>query len=196
MFLETIKIAKNQPQNLSYHQQRMDLTRKYFFNTIFSIDLKNITKNLPNLSSELIYKLRIIYAQKIEYIEIQPYFPQKITSLKIIHNNEIDYNFKYAERNNLIELYQKKENCDDILIIKNNEITDTSYANIAFLFENQWITPKNPLLSGTMRQVLLDKKIIKEEKILLENIKNFQKAKIFNSMLEWQGSEIEIDKIQ
>ena len=47
--------------------------------------------------------------------------------------------------------------CDEILIIKDGHITDTSISNIVFrLPDGWWLTPFTPLLKGIMRTYLLE----------------------------------------
>ena len=90
-----------------------------------------------------------------------------------------------------------KNNCDDILIIKNNKITDTSFTNIAFYDGIKWVTPAFPLLKGTKRQKLIDENKIIEVDILLSDLNKFKKAILFNSMLDLEDQMyIEIDNIK
>src|SRR5690606_14853325 len=94
---------------------------------------------------------------------ITPYEVRAVTSLKIIHDDTIDYSLKYEDRSSIDNLFAKRNNCDDILIIKNGFVTDASYSNIAFYDGSRWITPAQPLLKGTMRQHLLDTGVIHQD---------------------------------
>ena len=69
-----------------------------------------------------------------------------------------------------------------IIIIKNNQITDTSYSNLLFLKDKTWFTPKSYLLNGVMRQNLLKLKKIKEAEITLDNIKEFTHFQLINAL--------------
>ena len=69
----------------------------------------------------------------------------------LIIDNQINYNSKKLNRINIDTLYAKKALNDEIIIIKNGLVTDTSIANIAILYEGKWLTPKTPLLYGTTR---------------------------------------------
>ncbi|TAE73518.1 MAG: chorismate-binding protein [Bacteroidetes bacterium] len=195
MFLETIKIENSVIKNITFHQERFDETRACFFPNSQKIDLAIFFQNLPIVDTKKIYKLRLLYDFSIYFYEIQPYQPKIIQSLKIIHANSLHYAHKYAQRDELNQLFQKKELCDDVLIVQNNQITDTTYANIAFFDGEKWITPKNCLLKGTFRKFLLTQKFIHEQIIFEKDIFQYKKAKIFNSMLEWEASEIEIKNI-
>ena len=73
--------------------------------------------------------------------------------------------------------------CDDILIIKNNYVTDTYYGNVALFQDGNWYTPKHPLLNGTRRQNLLDKGRIFEKDIHVKTLENYSRIAIFNAMI-------------
>ena len=62
---------------------------------------------------------------------------------------------KLRQRGKLNELFAKKGSCDDVIIVRNGLITDSSYANLIFFDGREWITPKVPLLEGTCRARLL-----------------------------------------
>jgi 4-amino-4-deoxychorismate lyase len=83
-------------------------------------------------------------------------------------------------------LHKQKGNADDVLIIKNNEVTDTSFANVIFFDGNRWVTPKHPLLPGTQRAFLLENGIISEAVIKFSDIPAFQKIRIINAMIRFE----------
>jgi 4-amino-4-deoxychorismate lyase len=80
-----------------------------------------------------------------------------IESLKLVEDNTISYRHKYSDRSHLLELMNMRGDCDDILIVKDGYITDTSFSNIVFFDGDKWVTPARPLLRGTMRESLLTK---------------------------------------
>ena len=110
--------------------------------------------------------------------------------------DDLDYSLKYADRTEINKLREKRGGCDDILIIKNGFVTDTSYANIIFWDGEKWLTPSTPLLKGTKRQKLIDEGKIIPAEIREEDIPKFKKAKIINSMIDIEDTEgMEIDEI-
>ena len=182
-FIETIKIANGLPQNLNFHQKRLEYTISTFYPNIEPINLFNIS--IPdNIDRNKIYKCRVIYADKIYDIQFNEYQKKEIQTLKLIFDNYIDYSFKFEDRSRLINLYNLREDCDDILIVKNNLVTDTSYCNIAFYNKGKWITPKNPLLKGTKREYLLLINSVIEDNIFFDQIKFYDKISLFNSMID------------
>lgn len=176
--LETIRCEGGIAHHLEYHQQRLDKS------------LKTLGYSTTHKLSDLIappdnnlYRCRFLYDALQYQIEYHPYTPKKITSLKIIHDNTIDYSLKYANRSRLNELFAQRDQCDDILILKNGLVCDTSIANIAFLVEGEWLTPDTPLLEGTTRARLLHEGKIQTASIDLATALNAPKISLFNAMV-------------
>ncbi len=180
--IESIRCLNGRLYNMPYHLQRMNRARKELFGSTTSIHLhREIAKH--NIPEKGLYKCRVLYKQAIEHIEFVAYQMREIRSLKLVYSNDISYPFKYEQRENLARLFSLRQACDDILIVKNNCITDTSYSNIVFFDGKQWITPAAYLLNGTQRQSLLAKGKIKEYKITVSDLSEFKHAKIINAMM-------------
>ena len=154
LFLETIKIINGIPQNLEFHNQRLNYTRQHFNSQSNTIDLKQF---IVPPSTTGIYKCRVIYSNTIEDIQYSNYTERQFKTFQTVIANDINYQFKYLNRDALNQL-QAGITADQILIIKNGFITDTAIANVAFYDDNKWITPTTPLLQGTTRARLLKQK--------------------------------------
>ena len=141
------------------------------------------------------FKCRITYDDNSKDVQFIPYTPREIQRLKIVEDNDIHYEHKFADRNNLDRLFSLRGDCDDVLIIKNGRVTDSSYANIVFKRNKHWYTPWSALLKGTMRQNLLEYNDIMEEDIYVEDIKNFESFKLINAMMGFAGPEIDVSNI-
>ena len=107
---------------------------------------------------------------------------KKINSIKII-DSDIEYDYKYLDRDKIDRLCSYKKSADEIIIIKDGYITDTSIANIAIYQDNYWITPKRPLLYGTTRARLLKEGVLKEADIDIQSLKNAPKIALMNAMI-------------
>jgi 4-amino-4-deoxychorismate lyase len=193
-FIETIKLLDGQFYNLDYHQRRLEETQCAMGGKI-TIDLKKKLLAEQKRPSQGLFKTRVIYDQQIQLIEFVPYSIKPIQYLKIVEADTIDYGFKFENRTSLNNLYEQRNSCDEIIIVKNKMITDASYANIVFKRGEEWITPISYLLNGTMRQYLLMQKKIIAEAIFLADIRKFEKVKLINSMLGFNGNEIPTSQI-
>jgi len=109
-----------------------------------------------------------------------------VHALKLIFNNEIQYDTKAAQRDALDGMYAQRGEGDDVLIIKNLLITDTTIANVAFYSNGVWITPKHPLLQGTTRARLLDEGKIIEADIHVSQLRSFSKVALLNAMIDFE----------
>ena len=141
-------------------------------------------------------KCRITYSDKIQQIEYENYVLKSIQSLKPLEIGNYTYTFKFKDRDRINHFYSLKEEADDVLLLKDGYITDTSYANVALLKDGKWFTPKSPLLNGTSRTRFLKKGIIQENVIHINDIQKYEKLSIFNSMIPFRKIELEIGKIQ
>lgn len=173
-FVETIKIKNGKALALPYHQARMERTIRRFF---------------PALASEEI-KLSSHGIQGVEAIEYAPYKMKEIHSLKVVEDNNIDYTYKSTDRSALNALVAQKDDCDEIIIVKNGLITDTSFTNLALFDGNRWLTPKHPLLQGTKRAQLLEAGIIQETDLTLEDLRKAEKVSLFNAMIDFGEREV------
>lgn len=190
--LETIKVVDGIAQNLKLHQARIDYACwKHFAKparfSIEAIDFK--IDSVSDTAVTSIQKLRLLYNCDNFTYQTQGYVAKAISTLKIVYDDKISYSLKFANRDNLNALLEQKQKCDDILIIKNGFVTDTSFCNIVFFDGQQWITPNQPLLRGTCRANLLIQHRIKVEEIRLDDLQKFQSFKLINAMKDFDSEE-------
>jgi 4-amino-4-deoxychorismate lyase len=188
LLLETIKTVERNLINLEYHQKRVDRSIRDLFNKNASVNLAEEIK-VPDYLGKGIFKCRVIYDLEIKKVEFLPYKPPEITTLKLVHCNDLDYSYKFENRQVITKLLELKGRCDDILILKNGLITDTSFCNIIFSDGNNWITPSKPLLKGTQREHLLEKGMVSEANIKGSDIYNFNSFKLINAMIDFEISQ-------
>lgn len=175
-YFETIKCDDYEIFNLDYHEKRVAKS--------IALNL-NLQEYIYPPSHEL-FRCKVIYTQD-GIIDVQ-YFKYKkrdIKSFKIIVDDDIDYSKKYLNRECLDKLFEQKEQADEIIIIKNGLVTDTSIANIAIFDGTSWITSKTPLLEGTTRIRLLEEKEIFEKDITLEMLQQAKKLALMNAMIDF-----------
>lgn len=174
VYFETIKCDDYEVFNLEYHQKRIAKT--------VGLNI-NLSEYVYPISNKLL-RCKLIYdetgIQEVNYFE---YKKRDIKTFKLIYDDNIDYSKKYLNRESLDEIYSKKENCNEILIIKNALLTDTSIANIAIFYENRWLTPKKPLLEGTTRTRLIEEGKLHEKDITVEMLHKCKGFALMNAMI-------------
>nr|WP_308570321.1 aminotransferase class IV family protein [uncultured Prevotella sp.] len=187
-FIETLRIEDKKVFNLEAHNQRLNKTIRHFSPRSQEIDLgEHITADLVQRT-----KCHIVYSDQVLSVSYQPYHPRPVHSLQLIECDAIDYAYKYEDRDLLLSLYGQRGQCDDILIVKNGVITDTSIANIAVYDGTQWYTPAHPLLRGTQRELLLRQGLLTEREITPAELFSYRKLCTLNAMLDFEEMEFEI----
>lgn len=180
--LESIKIKDNRAYNLEYHNKRLNFSRKILYGCDDSIDLNDYIKTEDSING--LNKCRIICDEIVREVSVEPYNMRTIRNLKVVLDDEIDYTHKITDKEIFKKLLEKRNNCDDILIVKRNRVTDTSFSNVIFFDGTKYFTPSSPLLNGTKRQRLIDEKIIFEEDITINDIKKFKYIQFINAMID------------
>jgi len=192
-FIESIKVEDQEIFLKELHQKRMNDTFSHFGKEC-EIDIHSLFLNLEHEEDGL-YKFRIEYDLDNNFkTQIIPYAISELDDFELVVDNGIDYNFKSADRTQLQKL-KDKSRADEVIIVKDNQITDTSYSNILFLKDKNWFTSKSYLLNGVMRQDLLASKKIKETGITLDNIKEFSHFQLINALNDFDMFIYPIEKI-
>jgi len=189
--IETIRIENGVPSLLNFHQERMDRARKELFGIDKPCKLFNHLSAL-SLPQVGIWKFRVTYGVRIEKTEFESYQKKTIQSLQVVEANDLSYDHKFLQRDDINKLFNKRNQSDDILIIKNKMLTDTSYCNIALWDGKNWITPLHPLLKGVRRASLIRSGKIQTGDIFLNDLHYYQSVKLFNAMISFE----EADEIQ
>ena len=189
LLVETIKVKDGEIFNIDYHSGRFNKTRKDLFNTGPAVDLGDkIT--IPAYALKGLFKCRIEYDKHIRKIDFNKYELRSIRTLKMIDAGDLEYNHKYINRDQIDQLFRQKGEYDDILMIKNGEICDTSYANIIVRADDHiWYTPSTYLLRGTKREYLLNEGLIREKVITTGNLGKFHELRLINSMIDIEDTD-------
>ncbi len=184
LLVETIKVKDGRLFGIDYHSNRFNKTRKDLFNAGPAVDLQDKII-IPAYARQGLFKCRIEYNEHIRKLDFLPYEIKGIRTLRLVEAGDLDYRYKYINRSGIDSLLEQKNGCDDILIIKDGRITDTSYANIILRADDGiWYTPSSYLLRGTKREYLLDSGLIKEKDITPAGLKRFRELRLINSMLD------------
>lgn len=194
-FIETMCVEQGKIINLDYHLERIKNTRKHFWNTEKTVPTDQLSALASTQNSRA--KLRFTYDKENIYdLSCTPYNTRKIERLKLLESNDIEYCYKSVDRSEINLLKAQTEPTDEIIIVKQNRLTDTSYTNIALFDGSQWITPSTPLLKGTRRAQLLDAGRLIEREVLATDLKSFQSISLINAMMDLEELVLPISSIE
>lgn len=194
-FIETMCVEQGKIINLDYHLERIKNTRKHFWDTEKTVPTDQLSALAATQNCRA--KLRFTYDKENIYdLSCTPYNTRKIERLKLLESNDIEYLYKSVDRSKINLLKAETEPTDEIIIVKQNRLTDTSYTNIALFDGSQWITPSTPLLKGTRRAQLLDAGRLIECGVLATDLKSFQSISLINAMMDLEELVLPISSIE
>lgn len=178
MVFETICCIDGAAQHLAYHQARLD----HALQTLGANEKIDLASSI-NPPEEGMYRCRFVWNPLNTSIEFIPYTPRSITSLTLIYDDTIEYSLKYSDRQHLNTLFELRGECDDVVIVKNSLLSDTTIANLALKIDGQWYTPESPLLEGTTRARLLDEGFLLTAPLSPSDLANASSIAIMNAMV-------------
>ncbi|MBL7791507.1 MAG: aminotransferase class IV [Saprospiraceae bacterium] len=187
--LESIRLHDGRIPYLKWHLQRIYRSRKILWG------LSDYFSPYPILEAAAafpmgIYKMRLLYSDTIHEIDITPYAIRPVFSLQLIDAGALVYDHKYADRSALQQLVLQRGGADDVLMYREDQITDSSYANVAFYDGATWYTPSGPLLQGVQRSRFISAGLLSPLNIKIQDIGRFQSAKLINAMMTWEESPL------
>ncbi len=184
MFIETIRCEGGKAFHLPYHQHRLNATlQKFAFYPHYTLS-DRIAPPPKGL-----YRCRCVYDAHHFSCDYFPYTPKMIQKIGWIADETIDYGVKYADRTPFNDLLHRYSAYDEILIIQNGYLTDTTIANIALYVEGQWLTPHTPLLEGTTRARLVDEGKLFIAPLTPDDLPKATKIALMNAMIGFREME-------
>lgn len=189
---ETMCFENGVLANINYHQQRYEYTlHNYFAKTlklsnIILVDILFEFNNYLKINGlELnngLFRVKFSYDQNNFKFEIFPYKRRSFKIFKPVIADTFDYSFKFYDRSNLDKLRSSQTDCDEIIIVKNNLLSDCSIGNLVLIKNNEFFTPKTPLLKGTMRALLIEQGVINPVDIKLSDLDEFTEIIMINAL--------------
>ena len=192
-FIETIRIENGKAVNLGFHNYRFNRTRRDIFECNLPVNLADFIQ--PGEYTERT-RCRVEDQEEVEKVAYLPYTLRPVNSLKLVTSDGLDYTYKSTDRQKLDELFRQRGEADDILIVRDGFLTDTSIANIALWNGSQWETPEIPLLEGTMRASLLGKEMIVPSAIRPQDLSRYSLIRLFNAMIGFGEIEFPVANIR
>ena len=194
-FFESIQLNNGEFKLLALHQERVKRTMLDYFpgkKVIYLYDVLLRTA-FPSVG---VYKCRIVYNTEIRGIEYTRYIKRDIRSLKLVVTTIESVPYKKEDRCELNASFALRGECDEIILVKDGLLTDTSFSNIALFDGLNWYTPRIPLIYGVNRSQLLLDGILLERDISPSELMNFKLISLFNAMNEFGTIELDISSIR
>lgn len=184
-FVETIRLQNHRLYNMCRHQMRYGRTVRHFFGGGYNVEnLEEVAAAFAD--NDGVNKVRIVYGGAgIVSASCAPYRMKIIRSLRLVECGGIDYTYKYADRTALDNAMNGRGGCDNVVIVRDGMITDTSYTNIALYDGSRWLTPARPLLQGTALVRLLDEGRLISRDIKAGEVWDYSHIALFNSMIDF-----------
>ena len=135
--------------------------------------------DVPRLRGRLVYNLH----GEADF-SLLPYAPRRIETLRLVHDDHIDYALKRTDRSALDACFARRRGADDVIIVRRGLLTDTTVANLALFDPHtaRWYTPAVPLLAGTHRSALLSAGVLTPLPDLTpESLVRFTRLRLFNA---------------
>lgn len=190
-FIETVRIENGILCSCDLHNARIASTFTKYFPHSDPYLIEEI--RLDSVPVKEKYKLRIVYSGDERNFSVEKYAVREIRSAVAVECSDAEYFFKNENRSLFSSL--KNADFDEILILKNGMLTDSSFSNLVLYDSGKWFTPETFLLNGTMRQKLLADNIIREKSIAANDIKKYEKISFINSMLDLGESCLDADMV-
>ncbi len=179
---ETLYVSRGRPFYPECHWERMKLSAKLLWGKkpTFRSD---ILFSFPFPAEfDKVYRCRVEYDTESYRMQMEEYHYHPIRTLQLVDAGTMDYPFKFTDRGMIEERYARRGPCDDILIVRDGMITDTSTANIVFRKEGKLYTPSAPLLRGTARARLLNEGKINEISISVDELGRYSGFTLINAL--------------
>jgi len=181
LLFETILVEDGVARNMVWHERRMSHALREVWRINEPMVLEPLIHVPPELCTGMV-RCNVLYGPSVESITYTHYEMRMVRSLKLVNCDTIDYHLKFTDRFLLESLLAQRGACDEIIIVKNGFLTDTSMSNILFTDNEKWVTPANPLLKGTCRERLIKEGRVTEQEIRPGAIAGFAGCSIINAM--------------
>ena len=194
-FVESIQLEDGVFKRLELHHERV---RKAMLDYYPKVKVFNLVESLSRTAfpTEGLYKCRLVYDSEIRKIEYTPYIRREIRSLRLVETKMESLQYKKEDRSRLNASFALRGDCDEVIMVKDGLLTDTSYTNIALFDGLNWYTPRIPLIYGVNRTELVEKRLLIEKDISPLELEDFQRISLFNAMNEFGSIELDISSIQ
>lgn len=188
------KIRENlqifRPNFYDFAAQNLDFKTEKNSNQISTILMQNRLKFNPRdvlkPPRNGLLAAKLIYTDCGEFVSVEyrDYAPRIPRSFALVRQNG-RYERKYLERDWIDAIFTTRGACDDVIIVQNNLVLDSTRANMAIFCDGLWLTPARPLLAGTTRERYLKMGLLREFDITTQMLKSASKIAVMNAMIDF-----------
>ncbi len=173
---------------LQYHAARMEKTMQDCLGTRMKYRLEELLAPPPG--NHPLQKCRILYGKDFFQAEWLPYQRKMHAGHKVVHDDTLDYSYKYADRQAIDRHVRQAPENHDVIFVRKGLVTDASYSNLVFFDGENWVTPQVPLLPGVMRAFLLDAGTILEGEIHPDDLGKSTVFKKINALNPFESAPV------
>lgn len=186
---------------LDRHLERLRRSARYFD---FPVDLQQLAQELQKLSLSLEHRLHrirlLVDANGETRTEVEPITEARrswrlaLASQPIDRMNPFLYH-KTTHRQVYEEAHQRNAACDDVLLWNDaGELTEATRANLAVRIHSRWLTPplECGLLPGVYRADLLERTILREARLKLDDLRRAEHVCLINSLRGWIPVQLQL----
>jgi len=178
---ETVRVENGIPLHPEWHEARILRSREEVWGNREPVDLHRMIR-VPGEFATGTVRCNVFYERDDWEVIFRVYRKKVIRTLKMVDAGALDYHLKYAFRGALETLMELRREDDEIILVRDGLITDTSMSNLIFHDGESWHTPASPLLRGTCRARLLAEGRIAERDIRPADLGNYAGCKLINAM--------------
>lgn len=194
--IEAIEWSQGRAHRLPYHQRRVEAAFRCLYPGVTAFSLSDELEKRQHLFPvQGTYKLRLEYNEQLQTVEFQEYRLRSISTLKMVETGQPTLDYKSSVRALIDEAFSARGTADDVLLVRDGMLTDTSYANIALYDGTKWKSPRIPLLYGTRRAYLIDRQQIETADIRADELHRFQLIRLFNALIDFGAVELPVKAI-
>ena len=181
--LETLCVQEGVLLDLVWHERRMQESYRTLYGRDCPYTLSIDEELLPQ---EEEWRARFLYGREGGEWSFYPYKRLAIKSFALVAADGLDYALKWADRSALEALFAQRGEADEVILVQDGLLTDTSKANIAFLREGRWWTPERPLLWGTCLLRHLEEGRLHPASIGVLDLASYEAMTFFNSFWDFE----------
>lgn len=191
--IESIWIKNHKIQLIDYHQSRYEKTIKELYEKLPNQKLIKHIDRYALPSDDV--KCRVIYDGENIEVEYEVYNRRSFKSLKVVDSKSIQYDYKKLVRSKLDDLWSQREGHNEIIIVKDDLVTDAYYFNLVFHDGANFYTPLKCLLKGVRRESYISKSKVKVQNITVGDLKNFNSVFLINALNPLGEIEVSIENV-